>query len=218
MKMNLNEQEIRILGSLMEKELTSPENYPLTLNALVAACNQKSNREPVLVLTEHEVLGALQSLGLRGLARLTTTGGRVGKYCHSVAGKLGLAAPARATLTELMLRGPQTAGELRARVVRMVEIADQAAVEALLWELRRCAPPMVAILPRQPGKKEERYGQLFAGPPDWAAEEATPPARGEGGEAPRKERLAALQRGVEEMRGEISTLSLEIKELLALFS
>ena len=108
MKMNLNELETRILGCLMEKELTTPENYPLSLNALVSACNQKSNRDPVMSVTENEVVSALQSLGSRGLARLTTTGGRVGKYCHSVAGKLGLAAATRAILAELMLRGPQT--------------------------------------------------------------------------------------------------------------
>ena len=166
MKMNLNELEIRILGCLMEKELSTPESYPLTLNALLSACNQKSNRDPVMVLTENEIAAGLQGLGSRGLARLTTTGGRVGKYCHSVEGKLGLAVPARALLAELMLRGPQTAGELRNRGERMAQFPDLEAVEEVLLELLKCGPPLVARLPRQAGRKEQRYAQLFAALPD----------------------------------------------------
>lgn len=223
MKMNLNELEIRILGSLMEKELTTPENYPLSLNSLVSACNQKSNRDPVMNLGEAEVTSGLQSLGLRGLARLTTTGGRVGKYCHSVTSKLGLDQVTRAVLTELMLRGPQTAGELRNRAERMAEFRELADVEAILLQMLQCAPPMVARLPRQPGRKEQRYAQLFAGGPDLPEEEEAVPEQ-----APRalrapapvaaQERLATLEAGVGTLRDEVSALRREIEELMALFS
>jgi uncharacterized protein len=166
MRMNLDELELRILGSLMEKELTTPENYPLSLNALLSACNQKSNRNPVMALNEAELTRGLESLGGRGLARLTTTGGRVARYRHSVAEKLGLSGPPRALLAELMLRGPQTAAELRGRADRMAQFADLASVEAALGELQQCGPPLVAKLPRQAGLKEERYAQLLAGIPE----------------------------------------------------
>ena len=220
MRMNLNELEIRVLGCLMEKELTTPEYYPLTLNALVSACNQKSNRDPVLSLTESEVANLLQSLGARGLARLTTTGGRVGKYCHSVEGKLGLAPPARAILAELMLRGPQTVGELRNRCERMAELPDLAAVEAILFELRQCGPPLVALLPRQAGRKEQRYAQLFAGLPDLPEEEEEAPAaeRPASRQPPANERLIGLEAEVGTLRGEVSALRQEVEELLALFA
>ena len=175
MKMNLNELEIRILGALMEKELATPENYPLSLNSLLAACNQKSNRDPVVNLSEAELLRGLETLGGRGLARLTTTGGRVAKYCHSAGDRLHLAPPARAILCELMLRGPQTVGELRTRGERMVELGDFAAVEEILAGLQQAAPPLVTRLPRQAGRKELRYAQLLAGQPEFAPEEDLPP-------------------------------------------
>lgn len=217
MKMNLNELETRILGCLMEKELTTPENYPLSLNALVSACNQKSNRDPVMSLTESELVSGLQSLGSRGLARLTTTGGRVGKYCHSVAGKLGLAAPTRAILAELMLRGPQTVGELRNRCERMAEFSDLAAVEALLLELRQCGPPLVATLPRLAGRKEQRYAQLFAGQPDLPEQEAPAMEKQGGRQALGNQRLLMLEAEVGTLRDEICTLRQDIEALLAPF-
>ena len=216
MRMNLNDLEIRVLGCLMEKELATPENYPLTLNALVSACNQKSNRDPVLTLTEPDVLRILDSLGSRGLARLTTTGGRVGKYCHSAAGKLGLADAARALLAELMLRGPQTAGELRTRCERMTAFPEPAAVEAVLQELLQCAPPLVARLPRQAGRKEQRYAQLFAGLPDFP-EEAHVPEKPAAPKAATNERLVGLEAEVGTLRSEIGALRQEVGELLAMF-
>jgi uncharacterized protein len=232
MKMNLNELEIRVLGSLMEKELTTPENYPLSLNSLVAACNQKSNRDPALSLSEAEVLKALEGLGARGLARLTTTGGRVGKYVHNVAEKLRLAQPARAVVTELMLRGPQTVGELRIRSERMNEFADIEAVEAVLAELQREAPPMVVRLPRQPGRKDARYAQVFAGMPDLpeeVEEEIAPPARTSRSAEPRAERalerrapagerVEQLESEVAELRGEAAALRQEIEALIEQFA
>jgi uncharacterized protein YceH (UPF0502 family) len=218
MKMNLSELEIRILGCLMEKELATPENYPLSLNALVSACNQKSNRDPVMSLTETDVVRGLEALGSRGLARLTTTGGRVGKYCHSAADKLGLAPAARALLAELMLRGPQTVGELRSRGERMAEFADLAAVEAVLTELQQCGPPFVTRLPRQAGRKELRYTQLFAGMPEFSPEEdAYPPEKG-GGQVPAHERIVRLEAEIGTLRAETAALRQEVEELLAQFA
>ena len=221
MKMNLNDLEIRILGCLMEKELTTPENYPLSLNTLVSACNQKSNREPVTNLSEAEVLRGLETLGSRGLARLTTTGGRVAKYCHSATDKLHLATKARAVLTELMLRGPQTVGELRTRGERMTEFSDLAAVEAVLGELQQAAPPFVVRLPRQAGRKELRYAQVFAGLPEFAPdeEEAEPaPERTVERRAPANERVVRLEAEIGSLRGEIVELRQEVEELLAQFA
>ncbi|MCM0081000.1 YceH family protein [Geomonas sp. Red32] len=233
MKMNLDQLEIRVLGSLIEKELSTPENYPLSLNALVAACNQKSNREPAMSLTEAEVLAALERLGARGLARLTTVGGRVPRYCHSVTDKLGLAEGPRALLAELMLRGPQTPGELRSRCDRMASFADVAAMESAMGALLQAGPPLVVRLPRQPGRKEPRYAQLFAGMPEiaeesetddqgWQSEEGTAdleggaPARAarSGGGGAAAARLAALESEVGELRGEVAGLRREIEELI----
>ena len=228
MKMNLNDLEIRILGCLMEKELTTPENYPLSLNTLVSACNQKSNRDPVLNLTEAEVLRVLETLGSRGLARLTTTGGRVSKYCHSATDKLHLATAARAILAELMLRGPQTVGELRTRGERMAQFNDLASVEAVLAELQQAAPPFVVRLPRQAGRKELRYAQVFAGLPEFPPEEeeaeqekpAERRASSRGGErqAPGNERVVRLGADIGELRSEISALRQEVEELMAQFA
>lgn len=220
MRMNFSDLEIRILGCLMEKELTTPEYYPLTLNALASACNQKSNRDPVLAVTESDLARGLESLGGRGLARLTTTGGRVPKYCHSMAEKMRLDAPARAVLAELMLRGPQTASELRSRGERMAGIAD---IEDILLKLQQYGPPLVVKLPRQPGRKEQRYLQLFAGMPELPEQ----PEEEEAPAVPRPaavraqasgQRLEALEEGVGTLREEIAALRREVEELLAAFS
>lgn len=224
MRMNLSELEIRILGCLMEKELTTPEYYPLSLNALVNACNQKSNRDPVMNLSEADLVRGLETLGSRGLARLTTTGGRVAKYCHSVATKLHLAPAARAVLAELMLRGPQTVGELRNRAERMAEIADLAAVEAILQELQQCGPPLVIRLPRQAGRKDQRYAQVFAGMPEFPEEEEPEIERAAiekspraAGQAPGNERLVRLEEEVGTVRSEIVELRKELEEMIASF-
>ncbi|WP_224984187.1 YceH family protein [Geomonas agri] len=219
MRMNLTELEIRILGCLMEKELTTPEYYPLTLNALAAACNQKSNRDPVLSLAESDLQRGLEALGARGLARLTTTGGRVDKYVHSMGDKLGLDVPARAVLAELMLRGPQTAAELRSRSERMAQVGDLAAVEDILLKLQQHGPPLVVRLPRQAGRKEPRYAQVFAGMPELPEEE---PERELAPSAPRaragNERLEQLEQEVGGLRQDVADLRREVEELLAAFS
>ena len=218
MKMNLDEVEIRILGCLIEKEMTTPENYPLSLNALTAACNQKSNRAPLMGLEEEDVVGGLDRLGFRGLARLTAAGGRVAKYRHSLDDNLHLTPPALAVLAELMLRGPQTAGELRSRAERMTPFTGLAAVEEILGTLMEHAPPLVTRLPRRPGLKEQRYAQVFAGTPELPADspaQSHEPARQR--VSAESERLARLDAEVAALRDEISTLRRTIEEFKALF-
>jgi uncharacterized protein YceH (UPF0502 family) len=218
MKMNLAEVEIRILGCLIEKEMTTPENYPLSLNALTNACNQKSNRAPLMELAETDVVRGLDKLGPRGLARQTAVGGRVAKYRHLLGDHLHLPVPALAVLAELMLRGPQTAGELRNRAERMTPLADIASVEEILGALMEFGPPLVTRLPRQPGHKEQRYAQLFAGEPDVPADAPTSrpePARQQ--VMAENERLARLDEEVSALRAEIAALRCTIEELRALF-
>lgn len=225
MRMNLDALEVRVLGCLMEKELTTPESYPLTVNSLLSACNQKSNRDPVLALSESDVLRALEALGTRGLARLTTTGGRVARYCHSVSERLGLSAAARAVLAELMLRGPQTVGELRNRADRMAELPDLAAVDAILLELQKHGPPLVARLPREAGRKDPRYAQLLSGMPELPEQEepAAEPQqesaqeRRSAGAVPARDRLLRLETEVGALRDDIASLRREIEGLLAQF-
>ena len=149
----LNDVEVRVLGCLIEKELTTPEYYPLTLNALTNACNQKSNRDPVLNLEEVEVVRALDSLKFKQLALLSAEGGRVPKYRHTLIEKLRLDPPELAVLAELLLRGPQTVGELRTRGERMHPFPDLASVEDVLGELMARTPPS---LPGSPGSRGGR--------------------------------------------------------------
>ena len=219
MRMNLDEVEVRILGCLVEKELTTPENYPLSLNGLTSACNQKSNRAPLMILVEADVVCGLDKLGSRGLARHTTAvGGWVAKYRHSLDDSLHLAPPALAVLAELMLRGPQTAGELRNRAERMTSLADIATVEEILGALMEFGPPLVTRLPRQPGHKEQRYAQLFAGEPvlpdDAPAPLPEPPRQGVTAE---NERLLRLEEEVSALHAEIADMRCTIEELRELF-
>ncbi|GFO58858.1 UPF0502 protein [Geomonas silvestris] len=202
----LNPTEVRVLGSLIEKELTTPEYYPLSLNALVNACNQKSNRDPVTSLAEAEVVQALDSLRFKQYALLSGAGGRVSKYRHALVEKFRLSPAELALICELLVRGPQTVGELRTRCERMHPFADLAEVEATLEELMNRTPPIVTRLPRQPGRKESRFCQLFAGEPDLAALEAAGEggARGRGADGAQLEKLeeevAALRQEVDDLR------------------
>lgn len=160
--------ETRILGCLREKETTTPDYYPLTLNALTNACNQKSNRNPVLELEESEVDRALESLRLKGWASLITmANSHVAKHRHKLNERFPTASPLQlAILTELMLRGPQTAGELRARCERMTATGTIDTVRDTLEELANGDRPLVIQLPRQPGKKDSRYAHLLSGEPN----------------------------------------------------
>ena len=157
--------ETRILGVLAEKQRTVPDSYPLTLNSLVSGCNQKSSRDPVIEASESEVLVALDSL--RGLSLLVeTSGGRASRYAHNIERVLHIPTQSTALLALLMLRGPQTAGELRLNCERLHKFADISSVESFLVELAgRAAGGLVVELPRQPGSRENRWMHLLSGAP-----------------------------------------------------
>ena len=172
--MHLDPIQLRVLGSLIEKEITTPENYPLSLNALVNACNQRSSRDPVLDLTEEEVRQALHSLEDLALVA-PVRDARVPKYEHRIRTVLNLRRDETAVLCLLLLRGPQTPGELRSRADRLYAFDDLAAVQSTLERLaaRPAADvasnetgPLTAILPRQPGSREARYAHLLGDPPN----------------------------------------------------
>ena len=161
----LNETEVRILGCLIEKEMTTPDYYPLSLNALINACNQKSNRNPVTAFDEATVGKGIESLKAKGFAEVTHAGSRVPKYLHTVLDKFDLSAQELAVLCELMLRGAQTTGELRAHAGRISPIGDLETVERILLTLMDQAPSLVVHLEREPGRKERRYMHLLSGEP-----------------------------------------------------
>jgi uncharacterized protein YceH (UPF0502 family) len=200
----LNPVEARVFGSLIEKALTTPDYYPLSLPALVNACNQSNNREPVLSLGEADVIQALDLLREKRLAYVTSGGtNRVAKYGHKLADLLFLPPAETALLTELLLRGPQTPGELRTRASRMHPFADLAEVVATLGEMAAHAPPLVAIQPRQPGMKESRYAQLLAS----EARPAEPgTADSPGTPAPSSDRIAVLEAQVAALQKEVADL------------
>jgi uncharacterized protein len=160
----LTQDECRVLGSLIEKEITTPEYYPLSLNALINACNQKSNREPVTNLDEGAVREALRSLEYQSLVRsVSASESRVTKYEHRLQEAFNFYRHETAILCVLLLRGPQTPGELRTRAERMHHFEDLAAVHSGLQHLMKREPPLVKVLARQPGTKESRYAHLLAG-------------------------------------------------------
>lgn len=169
MKYQLSAAEARVIGCLLEKQVTTPEQYPLSVNAVVMACNQKTNREPVMNLAEHEVQDLLDTLVKRHYLRTVSGfGNRVTKYeqrfCNSEFGDLKLTAAEVALITTLLLRGAQTPGELRTRGERMHKFADMGEVEQALENLaQREDGPYVVRLPREPGKRESRYMHLFSG-------------------------------------------------------
>jgi hypothetical protein len=172
----LSDREVRVLGALIEKEITTPDYYPLSLNALMNACNQKSNRHPVMALDEAAVREALDSLNQKGLAGPTSTAeSRVTKFAHRTQEVFNFDRRVTALLCELMLRGPQTLGELRAHAERMYRFDDLETLEATLLKLSERQSPLVKKLPRLPGTKEPRYAQLLAGDkPEWTAPPAAP--------------------------------------------
>ncbi len=214
----LNDLEVRVLGCLIEKELATPEYYPLTLNALTNACNQRSNREPVLSLEETDVVRSLDSLRFKQLALTSAEGGRAAKYRHILAEKLRLSPAELALLAELLLRGPQTLSELRSRAERMHPFPDLGAVEAVLDELMARTPPLVARLPRQPGRKEQRLAHLLSGEPVVAADERPPvPEAARLTVMAENERIAKLEEEVASLRGEVASLRRLVEEFKAQF-
>ncbi len=217
MEIVLNEVEARVLGALIEKEVTTPDYYPLSLNALVNACNQKSNREPVMNLDERAVREALHGLELHGLA--AQGGGfesRVAKFEHRLGEVLNLTRGETALLCELLLRGPQTPGELRGRAERMYSFPELSDVQSTLDRMMNREPALVALLPRQPGRKEARYTHLLSGQPDLAILSSQPasdvPGERSHGGAVGEERIAKLESELEALRNEVATLRQEISE------
>ena len=192
-----------MLGCLLEKQQTTPEYYPLTVNALVAACNQRSNREPVMELAEGDVRGVLDRLRAEVLV-WPVEGARSERWEHNLDRSWELEPAGKALLTVLLLRGPQTPGELRGRCERMHPFGELAAVEAALNRLTEGAEPLVTELPREPGQKERRWANLVAGPPPRSAERAalTPPAAASG----LADRVAALEILVEELVAQLDRL------------
>jgi uncharacterized protein YceH (UPF0502 family) len=209
MDIELTPVEARVLACLCEKEAATPDNYPLTLNALVAACNQKSNRDPVMQLDATDVVRALDSLRDRQLVwEAMVAGSRVPKYQHRFRDRLNLSECQLALLCELILRGPQTPGELRTHASRLAPFESIAAVQAVLDELAaRDDGPFVVLLPREPGKREQRHAHLLCGPVDIPEPSVTAPAE-PAREAVRKEdeRLETLESRVLELQQEVAAL------------
>jgi uncharacterized protein len=170
----LTSAEARVLGSLVEKEIATPEYYPLSLNALLNACNQKSNRDPVMTLDEEGVRQALDSLNQQGLARSAATDGRVPKFEHRLQEVFNFHRHEIALLCVLLLRGPQTPGELRTRTERLYAFEDLDSVHSALNLLMKREPPLVKVLPRQRGTKESRFAHLLSGDVSEPAPQSTP--------------------------------------------
>ena len=205
--------ETRVLGVLAEKQRTVPDSYPLTLNALVSGCNQKSSRDPVMEATEAEVQAALD--GLRSLSLIMeTSGGRVARFSHTIERVLNIPTQSTALLTMLMLRGPQTAGELRINCERLHKFADISSVESFLVELaERAAGALVVELPRQPASRENRWMHLLSGAPvieeRGVAAPATPSADVTVGE------ITALKANVTRLEHEVGELRTLVEKLYA---
>jgi len=214
----LTPAQARVLGSLVEKEVTTPDYYPLSLHALINACNQRSNREPVTDLDEEAVRQALHGLEDKRLAgRARGADGRVTKYEHWLGEAFNFSRAETALVCVLLLRGPQTPGELRGRTERLHRFDEIGEVLAGLQKLMEREPPLVAVLPRQPGTKESRYAHLLSGPvesapaePAFARREPGSVSRSDSGQ---EERIALLEAAVAELRKEVVALRHKIDDL-----
>lgn len=209
----LSAAEARVLGALVEKEVTTPEYYPLSLNALVNACNQRSNREPVMQLSEDDVREALLGLEAHQLAGTARSAeGRVAKYEHWLGEAFNMTRAETALLCVLLLRGPQTPGELRGRTERMHSFAEIGEVMAGLEKLMGREPPLASVLPRQPGTKEARYAEQLSGMAEgWTRTPAPLVAQDDGSQT---ERMAQLEAEVAELRRELDALRDKVNALL----
>ncbi len=207
--------ETRVLGTLVEKQHTVPDSYPLTLNALVSGCNQKTSRSPVLEATEAEVQASIDSLKSRNLV-VETSGERVARYAHNLERVLKVASQAAAVLTSLMLRGPQTAGELRISCERLHSFSDISAVQGFLDELAaRPAGALVVELPRLPGARENRWAHLLSGTPKQEAPMAERGAdAGSRGDVSLGE-VAALKANVARLEAEVVALKALVERICA---
>jgi len=199
----LTDVEIRVLGSLVEKQLTTPEYYPLTLNALTAACNQKSNRDPVVSYDETTILAAVDSLRDKNLVYLFYgSSSRTVKYKHMLPSVFELSPPEVAVMAVLMLRGPQTLGEIRERTGRLHEFSGLGEVQETLDSLTRRDDPLITKLERQPGQKEARYAQLLGG--EVKAESFAVPRERTANGSSSDGRVEKLEREIEELRRDLS--------------
>jgi uncharacterized protein len=204
----LTPDEVRVLGALLEKEATTPEYYPLTLNGLLAACNQKSNRWPVMEFGEGDVHQALDGLRSRGMAAEIIGNGRVSKYAQRYTEKLNLGRRESAILCVLLLRGPQTLGEIKGRTERVYEFADLDEVEMVLQKLAaREDGALTQKLAAAPGMKEPRWAQTLGGPVEFTS----PVAARDGGGA---DRMAGLEGEVAKLREEVAELRRRLDEVL----
>jgi len=204
--------ETRVLGVLVEKQHTVPDTYPLTLNALVAGCNQKTSRDPMLNATEAEVQAVIDHLKTLSLA-VESSGGRVMRYAHNVGKVLAIPSQSVALLAAIMLRGPQTVGELRINCERLHHFADISAVEGFLHELAaREAGALVVELSRQPGTRETRWAHLLSGPPSADTVVRMPAAEGD---VITVSELAALRANVSELQAEIAAVRATVAKLCA---
>jgi len=205
----LDATEVRVLAVLAEKEQLTPDNYPMSLNALVNGCNQLSSRDPVMTLAEEEVQDALDRLmGRKLAAEVSQAGARVAKYEHRMRLRWTLEQDRLAALAMLMLRGPQTAAEVRSRAGRMHEFGNVAAVEEALQFLIDKYPPLAVKLARAPGAKEARYAHLLSGEPA----EGIEPAGTQAAAAPRQDRVSQLEAEVAQLKEELARLSAEFAE------
>jgi len=210
MNENLNETEVRVLGSLIEKQHTTPEYYPLTLNALLAACNQKSNRDPVVSFDESTISAALESLREKNLVYVFYgSNSRVVKYKHMFPNVFELDTAEVAVMNVLMLRGPQTVGEIRGRTDRLHEFAGLVEVQETIDKLARRDEPLVVRLERQPGQKDARYAHLLSGEIDVTS---LPVARERSVSAGQSDRVEKLEAEIETLRCELTNFREEFAE------
>jgi uncharacterized protein len=204
----LSALEARILGVLVEKQRTVPDTYPLSLNALAAGCNQKTSRDPVMNASEADVLAALDTLRAQTFI-IESSGGRVSRYGHNVDRVLHLPSQSVALLATLMLRGPQTAAELRANSERLHKFADVSSVDAFLEELaQRDEGALVVMLPRTPGSRENRWTHLLCGEPDMSVQ--TVAAAPVAGASPLAERVTQLEEEVASLRAQLTRVMSEL--------
>lgn len=212
--------ETRVIGSLIEKSLTTPEQYPLSLNALTNACNQKSNREPVLELAETTVKDTADDLVQVGLvAALTGFGSRVTKYqhrfCNTEFSEYKFSPQELAIICVMFLRGPQTPGELRTRTNRLCEFKDVQEVEIVLYRMMNRSDPLIAKLPLEPGRRESRYMHLFSGDIDTALSTVAHSTRGDASGEGLTDRVAHLEQQLAQLQAEMADLRQMLDDLTA---
>lgn len=220
MAIELNANEIRVLGVLIEKAMAVPQSYPMTLNSITAACNQKNNRHPVLTMPEGDVAAAVHTLQQWQLVTIAPPepGSRSNKFRHEVEKRFGWSTPQKAIMAELMIRGPQTIGELRTNASRMTRLEATDYVREVLAELERMDPPMVRELSRQPGQSATRFAQLLGGPvadnvPSHAGYASTTAPTHSAPHAPATSRLDELEAEVAALKADVASLREKLRSV-----